>query len=57
MQTQSNTQAAQAAAEADVQKQQAITQSKAQLAEVQSQLDTQKLEKEAEIILQSTCLQ
>ena len=49
MQTQSNAQAAQAAAQADVQKQQAITQSKAQLAQVQSQLDTQKLEKEAEI--------
>jgi len=49
MQTQSNSQAAQAAAQADVQKQQAITQSKAQLAQVQSQLATQELEKEAEI--------
>ena len=49
MQTQSNAQAAQAAAQADVQKQQAITQSKAQLAQVEAQLDTQKLEKEAEI--------
>ncbi|MBT7896169.1 MAG: hypothetical protein HN564_04145, partial [Flavobacteriales bacterium] len=49
MQTQSNTQAAQAAAQADIQKQQAITQSKGQLAQVQSQLDTQKLEREAEI--------
>ena len=48
-QTQSNTQAAQAAAQADIQKQTAITESKAQLAQVQSQLDTQKLEKEAEI--------
>ena len=48
-QTQSNAQAAQAAAQADIQKQAAITESKAQLAQVQSQLDTQKLEKEAEI--------
>ncbi len=49
MQTQSNTQAAQAAAQADAQKQQAITQSKAQLAQIEAQLDTRKLEKEAEI--------
>tara|TARA_R100000697_G_scaffold17261_1_gene24186 strand:+ start:422 stop:2839 length:2418 start_codon:yes stop_codon:yes gene_type:complete len=49
MQTQSNAQAAQAAAQADVQKQQALTESKAQLAQVQAQLDSQKLEKEAEI--------
>jgi hypothetical protein len=49
MQTQSNAQAAQAAAQADIQKQQAITQSKGQLAQMQAQLDTQKLEKEAEI--------
>ena len=49
MQTQSNAQAAQAAAQADAQKQQAITQSKAQLAQVEAQLDSQKLEKEAEI--------
>ena len=49
MQTQSNAQAAQAAAQADAQKQQAITQSKAQLAQIEAQLDTQKLEKEAEI--------
>jgi len=51
MQTQSNAQAAQAAAQADVQKQQAITQSKAQLAQVEAELDGQKLEKEAEIKL------
>ena len=51
MQTQSNTQAAQAAAQADVQKQQAITQSKAQLAEIQADLDMEKLQKEAEIKL------
>jgi hypothetical protein len=49
MQAQSNAQAAQAAAQADIQKQQAITESKAQLAQVEAQLDTQKLEKEAEI--------
>jgi hypothetical protein len=49
MQTQSNTQAAQAAAQADIQKQQAITQSKGQLVQMQAQLDIQKLEKEAEI--------
>ena len=49
MQTQSNAQAAQAAAQADVQKQQALTESKAQLAQVQAQLDSQKLEREAEI--------
>ena len=49
MQTQSNAQAAQAAAQADIQKQQVLTQSKGQLAQMQAQLDTQKLEKEAEI--------
>ena len=36
MQAQSNAQAAQAAAQADVQKQQAITESKAQLAQVEA---------------------
>ena len=45
MQTQSNAQAAQAAAQADMQKQQAITQSKAQLAQVQAQLDITKIRK------------
>ena len=49
MQSQSNAQAAQAAAQADVQKQQAITESKAQLAQVEAQLESQKLEREAEI--------
>jgi len=49
MQAQSNAQAAQAAAQADIQKQQAITESKGQLAQMQAQLDAQKLEKEAEI--------
>mgnify|MGYP007071974987 CR=1 FL=1 len=51
MQSESNAQSAQAAAQADVQKQQAITESKAQLAQVEAQLDTQKLEKEAELKL------
>ena len=45
MQTQSNAQAAQAAAQADIQKQQAITQSKAQLAQVEAQLDITKIRK------------
>ena len=49
MQTESNTQAAQAAAQADVQKQQAITQSKAQLAQVEGDLEMKKLEREAEL--------
>ena len=49
MQSQSNAQAAQAAAQADAQKQQAITESKAQLAQVEAQLESQKLEREAEI--------
>ncbi len=49
MQTQSNTQAAQAAAQADVQKQQAITQMEAQMAQVKSQLDMQKMQQEAEL--------
>ena len=49
MQTQSNAQAAQAAAQADAQKQQAITQSKAQLAQVEGGLEMRKLEREAEL--------
>jgi len=49
MQTQSNAQAAQAAAQADAQKQQVITESKAQLAQVEGQLEMQKLEREAEL--------
>jgi hypothetical protein len=48
-QTQSNTQAAQAAAAADMQKQQGIAQSKVQIAEAQTQFDIQKLEREAAI--------
>ena len=48
-QTQSNAQAAQAAAAADMQKQQGIAQSKVQIAEAQTQFDIQKLEREAAI--------
>ena len=49
MQTQSNTQAAQAAAQADVQKNQAITESKIQLTSAEYELKAKMLEKEAEI--------
>ena len=48
-QTQSNAQAAQAAAAAEMQKEQALTESKAQLEQVKSSLEIQKLEREAEI--------
>jgi len=47
-QTRSNAEAAQAAAQAEVQKNQAITETKAQLAQQQSQLDIQKMAQEAE---------
>ena len=49
MQTQSNAQAAQAAAQADAQKQQSITAGKAQLAQVEGGLEMRKLEREAEL--------
>jgi len=48
-QTQSNAQAAQAAAEADMQKQQGIAQSKVQIAQAQNKFDIEKLEREAQI--------
>ena len=48
-QTQSNAQAAQAAAQADMQKQQGIAQSKVQIAQAQNQFDIAKLEREAAI--------
>ncbi len=48
-QTQSNTQAAQAAAQAEIQKNQAITSQKADLMQVEMQLETQKLQQEAEL--------
>ena len=49
MQSQSNAQAAQAAAQADVQKQQAITQQKAELAQIQADLEMRKLQNEKEL--------
>ena len=45
-QTESNTQAAQAAAQADVQKNQALNASKAELNQLQAQIDIQKMEQE-----------
>jgi hypothetical protein len=48
-QSQSNAQAAEAAAAADVQKQQGIAESKVQIAQAQTQFDIQKLEREAAI--------
>ena len=47
-QSQSNSQAAQAAAQAEIQKNQALTQSKAQLAQIQAQIDIDKLQQEVE---------
>ena len=49
MQSQSNAQAAQAAAQADVQKQQAITQQKAELAQIEADLEMQKMQNEKEL--------
>ena len=49
MQTQSNAQAAQAAAQADAQKQQSITAGKAQLAQVEGDLAMKRLEREAQL--------
>jgi len=46
MQSQANTQAAQAAAQVDVQKNQAIAQGKAQLLQVEAQIEAQKMEQE-----------
>ena len=48
-QSESNARAAQASAEAEMQKEQALTQSKAQLEQIKSQLSIQKLEREAAI--------
>ena len=48
-QSESNAQAAQAAAAAEMQKEQALTESKAQLEQVKSNLEIQKLEREAQI--------
>ena len=46
-QTESNTQAAQAAAQADIQKNQALNAGKAELLQIESQIDTQKMQQEA----------
>jgi len=48
-QSESNAQAAQAAAQAEMQKEQALTQSKTQLAQMQVELDIKKMEQEAAI--------
>jgi hypothetical protein len=48
-QTQSNTQAAQAAAQADIQKNQAINASKAELMQIEAQMNAQKMQQEAEL--------
>ena len=56
-QTQSNTQAAQAAAQAEVQKNQALTQSKIQLEQTKSQLETQKMQQEVEMKKQLMALE
>jgi len=49
MQSQANAQAAQVAAQTEIQKEQVLSQSKAQLEQVKSQLDLQKLQQEAAI--------
>ena len=48
-QTQSNTQAAQAAAQAEVQKNQALNAGKAELMQIESQMNAQKLQQEAQL--------
>jgi len=48
-QTQSNTQAAQAAAQADIQKNQALNAGKAELSQMQSQIDLQKMQQEVQM--------
>jgi hypothetical protein len=48
MQSQANAQAAQAAAQVDVQKNQALAQNEAQLEQVKAQLDAQKMQQEVE---------
>ena len=48
-QTESNSQAAQAAAQAEMQKEQALAETKAQLEQVKAQLEIQKLEREAQL--------
>jgi len=48
-QTQSNTQAAQAAAQADIQKNQALNASKAELLQIEAQINAQKMQQEVEM--------
>ena len=48
-QTQSNAQAAQAAAQVDVQKEQALAQGKAQFEQMKAQIDSQKMQQEAQL--------
>ena len=48
MQSQANAQAAQSAAQTEVQKEQALTQSKAQLEQMKAQIDAQKMQQEVE---------
>ena len=56
-QTQSNTQAAQAAAQADIQKNQALNAGKAELSQMQSQIDLQKMQQEVEMKKQLMALE
>ena len=57
MQSQANAQAAQAAAQVDVQKEQALTQSKAQLEQMKAQIDAQKMQQEVEMKKQLMALE
>jgi len=56
-QTQSNAQAAQAAAQADIQKNQALNAGKAELSQMQSQIDLQKMQQEVEMKKQLMALE
>mgnify|MGYP003653112977 CR=1 FL=1 len=56
-QTQSNTQAAQAAAQADIQKNQALNAGKAELMQMESQIDVQKMQQEVEMKKQLMALE
>jgi len=56
-QTQSNTQSAQAAAQADIQKSQALNAGKAELMQMESQIDVQKMQQEVEMKKQLMALE
>jgi len=56
-QTESNTKAAQAAAQADIQKNQALNAGKAELSQMQSQIDLQKMQQEVEMKKQLMALE